>query len=64
MPISDLLTTAQVEARYGVSRRTITRWAQTGKLPVADRLPGETGALLFRPEDVDAVLASQPERVA
>ena len=57
MSISNLLTTAQVAERYGASRRTITRWARDGRLPVAARLPGETGALLFDPVEVEQALA-------
>jgi excisionase family DNA binding protein len=54
---TDLLTAAQAAERAGVNRRTILRWAETGRLSVALTLPGETGAHLFRPADVDAVTA-------
>jgi predicted site-specific integrase-resolvase len=48
-----LLNADQAAERRGVDRRTITRWASSGKLPVALRLPGKTGALLFAVTDVD-----------
>lgn len=60
MPISDLLTTQQAAERLGVSRRTLTRWVESGKLAIADRLPGETGAFLFEPAALDRFL-SEPE---
>lgn len=36
------------------SVRTLHRWVGAGKLP-AQKLPGETGAYLFRVEDLDAL---------
>jgi excisionase family DNA binding protein len=48
----DLYTTAEVAARLGVSVKTVTRWAVTGRLDPATKLPGTTGAYLFRPADV------------
>lgn len=41
------LTTTEVARLFRVNRKTITRWVKAGKLPVAYRYPGETGALLF-----------------
>jgi DNA-binding transcriptional MerR regulator len=62
MPQSpQLLTASEVAAQTGRSLRTIHRWAESGRLPVALRLPGKTGALLFRPEDVATLT---PEAVA
>lgn len=40
-------------------RRTVQRWAREGKLPVAVQMPGATGAVLVRREDVKA-LAKEP----
>lgn len=52
----DLLTAEDAATRLGVTRRTITRWAETGKLPTAFQVPtGATGARFFAPEDVDAL---------
>jgi predicted DNA-binding transcriptional regulator AlpA len=51
-----LLTAAETAERTGRSPRTIARWAQSGRLPIALRLPGGTGALLFHPADVEALL--------
>lgn len=44
---NDLLSTAETAERLGVSVRTVIRWAETGRLPVAHRMPGKTGAMLF-----------------
>lgn len=51
----DLLTTAEVAAITGKTVATINRWAASGALPVAKRLPGRTGANLFHRADVEAV---------
>lgn len=44
---NDLLSTAETAQRLGVSVRTVIRWAESGRLPVAHRMPGKTGAMLF-----------------
>ena len=44
--------------------RTVNRWGQTGKLPVALKMPGVTGALLFRREDVEALAESSKAAAA
>jgi len=49
----ELLTTAQVAERVGKNVRTIGRWVEAGRLTPAHRLPGKTGALLFKSADVD-----------
>ena len=50
-----LLTAAQVAERLGVTVRTVTRWADSGRLPTAMKLPGATGPRLFHATDVDAL---------
>lgn len=57
-PNEELLNTQQVHERTGWSITSINRWALKGILP-AHKLPGKTGAYLFRAEDVDAHLASR-----
>ena len=56
----EYLTANEAAGRAGVTRRTITRWIESGRLNPAARLPGETGALLFLPADVDAAAALTP----
>lgn len=63
MAKSVLLTTAQVAERAGVSARTIMRWAEAGHLPIAQRLPGKTGSLLFSEAAVAAFLRTTKTRV-
>lgn len=54
-PMKDeLLTSAQVAERFRVSVRTVNRWAESGRLPVAVPLLGRTAPNLFSPAAVDA----------
>lgn len=55
--MADLMTTAQVAERLRVTARTVNRWVEAGRLPVAQRLPGATGANLFDPATVDELEA-------
>lgn len=48
----DLIGADEAARVAGVNRRTITKWADDGVLPVATRLPGGTGARLFDRLDV------------
>lgn len=48
------MSTAQVADMLNATVATVNRWAASGKLPVAMKLPGRTGANLFRREDVEA----------
>jgi excisionase family DNA binding protein len=54
-----LLTAREVAALFRVDRSTVTRWAQTGKLPCIDT-PG--GMRRFRESDVRALLEQDPDR--
>jgi excisionase family DNA binding protein len=47
------LTTTQVAAAFGVSPRTITRWAESKDLPSRKIPTGPHGAYLFERADVD-----------
>lgn len=51
-----LLTTAQVATELGLSRMTILRWVHSGKLTPIASLPTKTGAYLFDPADVSALI--------
>jgi excisionase family DNA binding protein len=57
-----LLTTSEVCAIARVTRDTVARWARTGQLPVAFKLPG--GQFRFRRSDVDRLLAPEPTETA
>lgn len=54
--LPELVPSATVAELARVDRATVTRWAQTGRLPVAIKAPGLRGANLFRREDVEALL--------
>ena len=63
MPLTeDLLTSPQAGVILGKSARTIHRMAESGALPIAQKLPGPNGAFLFRRKDIERLAAS--ERVA
>lgn len=49
----DLITTAEAAAIKGTTVATINRWAASGRLPVAIKIPGRTGANLFRRTDIE-----------
>lgn len=59
MPITDLLTTADVAERLGVSVYHVSRLVRDGKLTPAHQLPGATGARLFTEAEVDRFLAAR-----
>lgn len=48
----------------GVSHRTVHRLVADGKLTPAQKLPGPNGAFLFRPRDVDRLLARRTPQQA
>lgn len=58
--MSNLLTSSETAKALGVSVKTITRWAASGKLTPAKKLPGLRGAMLFASTDVEAILAREP----
>ena len=57
----ELLTTSEVADKLGVDRSWVTRLVASGRLVPAMRLPGRTGALLFDPADVDAMLTTRDD---
>ena len=58
-PAADLIPSATVCERLAIDRSTLSRMVAAGRLPVALKLPGKTGAMLFDPADVDAYLAER-----
>ena len=52
------LTSSQVAERLGKDVATVKRMAADGRLPVAAKVPGRTGAYLFDPEQIDALAPS------
>lgn len=54
----DLITAAEAGIILGKTPRTIARMAGDGTVLPAHKLPGLTGAYLFRRADVEALLRS------
>ncbi len=50
------LVTAEVCKLLNIDRTTVTRWVQAGKLTPARKLPGVSGAYLYKRADIDAML--------
>lgn len=55
MPKDELLTSPQVAHILGKSARTVQRMADSGELPITQKLPGPNGAYLFSRRDVEAL---------
>lgn len=64
MTSSNLIGSVEVAEALGVSRPTITRWAQTGKIKPAHRGAGLRGALVFRKSEVERVKRQLPKKTA
>lgn len=52
-----LIGTTEAAERCKVNRTTFFRWVQLGKIAPKVRMPGATGAMLFDPDEVDALAA-------
>jgi predicted site-specific integrase-resolvase len=57
--VADLIPTSQVARIARVDVATVNRWARTGRLQVAVKVPGRTGANLYHRADVEALLTPQ-----
>ncbi len=59
MVLTELLGVNEAAKIVGVSDRTIKRLAKSGVLPHAHKMPGQTGAYLFRRRDVEKLAKSK-----
>jgi excisionase family DNA binding protein len=59
-----LLTTGQVAALLGLHIRKVQRLAESGELPVAQKLPGPYGRYVFDATQVELWRYRQSERTA
>lgn len=50
------VTSAELCARAGIDRSTLSRWVDKGRITPAQRLPGLRGPMLFNPLDVDRLV--------
>lgn len=55
----DLVGSTEAARIAGTTERSIQRWASTGLLTPAAKLPGRTGAYLFERADVEALSRKQ-----
>ena len=55
----DLLGSAEAAQLLGVHRATLTRWVTSGRITPAQKMPGDTGALLFERAEVERVRAAE-----
>jgi len=60
----ELLTSVQSGEVLKRSYRTVIRLAETGELPIAQKLPGPNGAYLFRRGDVEKLAAARAEKAS
>jgi excisionase family DNA binding protein len=60
----DLLATIEAAEVIGVERSTLSRWAESGRITVAHRLPGKNGAVLFDRAEVERVRDEYRKAVA
>ena len=58
VPAPGTLSTAEVAARFGVTRRAVTQWARSGRLPYVRT---DLGHHRFRTSDVDELLGAAVE---
>lgn len=54
----DEIVSAEACRILRVDRATLIRWVGAGKISASRKLPGRTGAFLFRRSDVEALAAT------
>lgn len=57
MEPNDLISTTEVARLLGIDRSGVIKRVKAGDLSPVQKLPGRTGAYLFRRSDVEAVAA-------
>lgn len=58
-----LLTAPQVASVLGKSSETVLRMARLGRLPVAERLTGRNGMVLFSRDAIREIAAAEVDRI-
>jgi hypothetical protein len=56
------LTSRQIVDSKGISLRTLLRMVDAREIVPAEKLPGETGAYLFDPEEVERAFRERERR--
>lgn len=54
-----LIGITDIAKRMDVDRTTVFRWVQLGKITAAQKMSGDTGALLFEPDEVERFIAAR-----
>lgn len=52
---ANFISSAEVAARLGFDRATLTRWIQMGRITPAQKLPGKNGTYLFTEDEFERV---------
>lgn len=60
----ELVASSEARRILDIERSTLVRWAQTGVLRPAQKLPGPNGAYLYRRSDVEALAKKLAEGAA
>jgi excisionase family DNA binding protein len=63
MPDEPLIGSAEACEAIGIDRSTLTRWVAQGRITPAHKMPGSSGAFLFKRADVAqlVLLRAEPE---
>jgi predicted site-specific integrase-resolvase len=59
-----LVTSREIVEQQGVSHRTLLRMIEAGDITPAQKLPGDTGAYVFEPDEVDRAFAERDRKRA
>jgi len=54
-PPHELIGSAEVARLLQINQVTVARWAASGQLTAAHKLPGKNGAYLFQRSDVERI---------
>lgn len=57
--IAHLIGSDQAAKRFAVDRATFNRWVKAGKVPIAVKLEGATGARLFDADVIDRMVTER-----
>ena len=58
---SQLLSSAEACTILQVSRSTLIRWVEKGKIQAAQKLPGQSGVYLFEPAEVTRLMRANAQ---
>jgi hypothetical protein len=56
--VAEFILSTEVCRRFEIDRSTLTRWIQLGRIKPAGKMPGPSGAYLWDPAYIDALVAA------